>query len=132
MKFLKLSLAVLSLAVLSTINAKAAPLVTEAPITSGGTPSTLSVSTSAWTKAPETSTLPGRTGVLISVPASNTANMVGHIASCTSTSVAISVRPMEFVKGNGFTLVPVADSICVYLLSINGSAESVHVQEIKQ
>jgi hypothetical protein len=58
--------------------------------------------------------------------------MVGHFGGCTSTAVATTVRPMEYAKGNGFTLVPVQDGICLWLLSIHSAAESVHVQEIKQ
>lgn len=96
-----------------------------------GTPTTLSVSTSAWTLAPAASSLTSRTGVTVSVPASNTANIVAHVGDCPSTAVAISVRPMELIRGNGFTFFPVNNDACVWLLSLHTAAENVHVQEFK-
>lgn len=104
----------------------------EISISAGGTPTTVSISTSAWTKVPAASSLARRAGVVVSVPASNTANVVGHLGGCSSTSIAITVRPMEFVKGGGFTLVPIDENVCLYLLSIHTGAENVHVQEIRQ
>jgi hypothetical protein len=118
-------------ATLSTMALKASPLGTETPIRSYGTPTTVSISTSAWTLVPASQSLSGQTGILVSLPASASAVMVGHLASCTSTSVATTVRPLEIAKG-GFVLVPVADNVCLYLLSLHTAAESAHVQEIKQ
>ena len=105
---------------------------TEVSISTVGTPTTVSISTSAWTKVPATSSLANRNGILLSVPATLTANVVGILDGCTSTAVATTVRPMEYAKGNGFTLVPVNNDICLWLLSIHTAAESVHVQEVKQ
>lgn len=104
----------------------------EISISAGGTPSTVSVSTSTWTKVPAASSLPRRAGLLVSVPASNTANVVGHFGGCSSTAIATTVRPMEFPKGNGFVLVPIDENVCLYLLSLHTAAENIHVQEIKQ
>lgn len=109
----------------------AAPLVAEAPIKEYGTPTTISVSTSAWTKLPTSSTLDGRFGLLVSNPASSNAVMVAHLGNCTSTAIATTVRPLEIAKG-GFILVPVSPSVCVWALSLHTSAENIHVQEIKQ
>lgn len=121
--------AVLLLGVAST--GFASPLVREAPISSVGTPTTVSVSTSAWTLVPASQTQTGQTGIVVSNPSTNNAAMVGHLAGCSSTSVATTVRPLEFSKGD-FTLVAVSDNVCLWLLSLHTSAESVHVQEIRQ
>jgi hypothetical protein len=110
----------------------AAPLVSETPVGAYGTPTTVSISTSTWTEVPASSSLNGRSGVLVSVPATNTANMVGHLGDCSSTSIATTVRPLEFVKGNGYALVPIDDSVCLWLLSLHTAAENAHVQEVRQ
>lgn len=114
------------------VTAKAGMWGREISFSEAGTATTVSVSTSTWTKVPAASSLARRAGVVVSVPASNTANVVGHLGGCSSTSIAITVRPMEFVKGGGFTLVPIDENVCLYLLSIHTGAENVHVQEIRQ
>jgi len=110
----------------------AVPLVGEAPIKGYGTPTTVTVSTSAWTRVPAASSLTGRAGLLVALPASSNANMEGHLGSCTSTSVAKTVRPIELIKGTGFVFIPASDNVCLYLLSLDTAAENVHVQEVKQ
>lgn len=108
----------------------AAPAVREQSYTAVGTATTVSISTSAWTKVPTTSSLTGRTEVCLDEPASNTANMAGTISSESSTPAeAITVRPIEVVKGEEDRCFPVGDGLYVYLLSLHSSAESVHVQE---
>lgn len=114
------------------VTAKAGMWGREVAISEGGTPTTVSISTSAWTKVPAVSSLARRTGMVVSVPASNTANVVGHFGGCSSTAIATTVRPMEFLKGGGFTLVPIDENVCLYLLSIHTAAENIHVQEIRQ
>lgn len=104
----------------------------EISISAGGTPTTVSISTSAWTKVPAASSLSRRAGIIVSVPASNTANVVGHLGGCSSTAIATTVRPMEFSKGGGFVLVPIDENVCLWLLSLHTAAESVHVQEVRQ
>jgi hypothetical protein len=107
------------------------PRVQESAITGFGTPTTVSISTSAWTKVP-TTTLESRSGFIISLPATASANMAGHLQSCSSTVIATTVRPIEIVKGNGFTLFPVSNDVCLWLISLHTEAENVHVQEINQ
>jgi hypothetical protein len=105
----------------------------EAPINSVGTATTVSVSNSTWTKVPTTPSLVGRTGIVVSVPSTNTANVVGVLTVSTSgPTEATTVRPFEIEKGNSFALVPAADNVYLYLLSLHSGAESVHVQEVKQ
>lgn len=118
--------------ILCGIAGHAAPLGTETPIKAYGTPTTVSVSTSAWTKIPASSSVDGRTGLIVSVPASNTANMVAHLGACSGTSIATTVRPMELVKGHGFILVPIEARVCLYVLSLHSAVENIHTQEIKQ
>lgn len=108
-----------------------APMVEEATILGYGTPATISISNSAWTKVPTTA-YGSRSGFVVSVPASNNANMVGHLANCTSTAIATTVRPIEIIKGNGFTLFPAGNGVCLWLLSLHSGAENAHVQEIAQ
>lgn len=110
----------------------AASQVAEMPVTQYGTPTTVSVSTSAWTKVPATSSLTGRVGILVKNDFSNNAKMVGILDSCSSTSIATTVRPLGFSTGSDFTLIPVNDNVCLYLLSLHTAAENVHVQEVSQ
>jgi hypothetical protein len=111
---------------------KFAPRVMEAELSQFGTPATVSVSTSAWTKVNPSSSLTSRSGIIVSVPSTNNANVVGILGNCTSTAIATTVRPIEIAKGNGFTLFPLADDVCLWLLSLHTAAESVHYQEITQ
>lgn len=122
----------LVVAVFAPATAKAGFLVEEAPIGSVGTPTTVSVSSSTWTKVPTSSSLNQRSGIIISVPSTNTANIVAHIGGCSSTSIATTVRPMEVAKGSGFVLVPIDNNTCLWTLTLNTSAENIHVQEIRQ
>lgn len=109
-----------------------APRVEEMPITAVGTATTVSISTSAWTLVPAATSLTSRNGILVSVPATLNANVVGVLAACGGSTPATSVRPIEIAKGNGFTLFPIDPGVCLYVLSLHTSAESIHVQEIKQ
>ncbi len=125
-------LTLFTLATLATIAVKASPLVQETPVKSVGTPTTVAISTSAWTKVPASSTLSGRSGVIVDAPATLNANLVGILDSCTSTAVAITVRPIEVIKGNSYLDIPIGDSVCLYLLSLHTGAESIHIQEYKK
>jgi hypothetical protein len=110
----------------------AAPRVEEMPITKVGTATTVSISTSAWTAVPTATSLTSRNGLLVSVPATSNANVVGVLINCGETAPATTVRPIEIVKGNGFTLFPLDQGVCLELLSLHTAAENVHVIEIKQ
>lgn len=110
----------------------AAPRVEEMPITEVGTATTVSISTSAWTEVPAATSLKSRNGLLVSVPATSNANVVGVLINCGDTAPATTVRPIEIVKGNGFTLFPIDPGVCLELLSLHTAAENVHVVEVKQ
>lgn len=110
----------------------AAPRVEEMPITAVGTATTVSISTAAWTVVPTATSLTSRNGMLVSVPSTNNANVVGVIDVCGGTSVATTIRPIEVSKGNGFTLFPIDPGVCLYLISLDTAAENVHVIEVKQ
>lgn len=109
------------------------PLVADAPISGVGTAATISVSITVWTLVP-TSQTDGRVGILVNNPSTNSAAMVGVLsADCDgSITTATTVRPLEFATSTDFTFIPVNDDVCLYLLSLNGSAENVHVQDVKQ
>lgn len=108
-----------------------APMTMEAPIRDYGTPTTVSISTSAWTMVPTTSTT-GRIGIYVDVPATANASMVAHIGNCTSTAVATTVRPIEIVKGEQSSYFPLRDDVCLWVLSLHSAAESLHYQEVKK
>ena len=109
-----------------------APFAAEAPVIAYGTPTTVSVSESAWTKVPASQTINGRMALIVDVPATSNANMVGHLGDCTSTSIATTVRPLEFIKSSGFAVIGVNPGVCLWMLSLHSGAENVHVQEVKQ
>lgn len=113
------------------VGVKAAPPVYEMPVTYYGTPTTVSVTTTTWTKVPDSSTLTGRTGVLVNNPNANSTRMLGHLGDCSSTSVAITVGPLEFAPGTDFTVVPIPDQVCLWVISLTAT-QDVHVQEISQ
>lgn len=117
---------------LTTVSAKAIEATKELSIGAFGTPHTISVSTSAWTKVPSSTTLNRRTGYIVSNPATNSANMVAHLGNCSSTTIATTVRPQEILKGNGFVFEPNDANVCLWMLSLHTSAENVHVQEVAQ
>lgn len=110
--------------------AKADPKVMESPWSSYGTPTTVSISSSAWTAVPTTSSLSGRRAILVSIPASASASDFAHIGGCTSTDVATTVRPMELTKGGFYTL-PLGDRDCLWVMTLHTSAQNLHVQEVK-
>lgn len=107
-----------------------APLVVEAPVKGYGTPTTVSISTSTWTQIP-TSQTSGRLGVFVDNPNGNSV-MVGHIGDCSSTSIATTVRPIEIAASSNSSYIPLREDVCLWLLSLASSAESVHYQEVKQ
>lgn len=109
----------------------AAPPVAEAPISSYGTPVTISISTSTLTQVPSTTTT-GRIGIFVDAPASNSARVVGFFGNCTSTALASTIRPIEIAPATNTTYFPLRDDVCLWLLSLNTSAESIHYQEVKQ
>jgi len=117
-------------------SAYAAPPVAEAPIKDYGTPTTVSISTdtgaaAAWTKVPTTQTT-GRMGVLLAVPSGNTGNILGHLGNCTSTSIATSIRPLQYARGTNSPLITLRDDVCLWLITSHTAAESIHYQEVKQ
>lgn len=109
----------------------AAPRVEEMPITEVGTATTVPISTYVWTAVPAATSLTSRSGLLVSVPASSNANVVGVLINCGDTAPATTIRPIEIVKGNGFTPFSIDQGVCLQLLSLHTSAENVHVIEVK-
>lgn len=112
--------------------ARAYDATREMPIAGYGNPHTVALTTSTWTIVPSSSTLLHRGGFLVSVPASNSANAVAHIGNCTSTAILTTKRPIEIVKGNGFTFITLDEGICLWMMSLHTATENVHVQEVRQ
>ena len=114
---------------------QAAPLVSEAPINGYGTPVTISVSSTTFTKVPSSQTS-GRMGVFVSLPQGNT-GMVGFYGDCNSTSIATTVRPIEISTATGmfgFGYFSMREDVCLWLLSLNTnvSSQTLNYQEVKQ
>lgn len=107
----------------------ASPLVTETPIRSEATATTLSVSAVAWTKAPAGTNTGCRTGIKISNPASN-ANVVYGILSVGAPAEATTIRPIEIQIGEN-PFIPVTSAVDLYLIAPDG-AQNVHLQEVCQ
>lgn len=108
--------------------------VVESPVLGYGTPTTVAISSTTWTKVP-TSQASGRFGVYIDPEIkSSTHSFVGHLGDCTSTSIAVTVRPFEIQKIDGMNYFPIREDVCLWLLSTNTGAasENVHYQEVKQ
>ena len=110
--------------------ARADGLVKESPIGSVGSVSSVSVSTSAWTKIPALSSLRSRMWDMVRNPSTNSANMVCTVAGSIPTG-AITLGEIEITKGMCWK-VPVDNNNNLYCVSLNTSAESVIVREYKQ
>jgi hypothetical protein len=111
--------------------AYAAPPVAEAPIKDFGTPATVSISASVFTKVP-TSQTSGRMGVFLGVPSTNTGSIVGIVGNCTSTAIATTIRPVQYAPGTNSPLIPLREDVCLWLITTNATAENIHVQEVLQ
>lgn len=111
----------------------AAPLVTESPIRTVGTPATIAVSSTTLTMVPTTQTA-ARLGIFIDNPSTNTENIVGFIGNCTSTALASTIRPIELSPSANTAYIPLREDVCLWLLSLDtaGSSDNVHIQEIMQ
>ena len=95
-------------------------------IQSVGTGTSVSISTSAWTAVPTTSTLANRAYVKVSNPASN-ANAVMCIAKKASPAEAITVNPVEIVPGAN-PAIPAPADFTVYCIA-KTAAQTVSVVE---
>lgn len=127
----KLSLLAFGFILFSVVFIYAAAPIYELPIRNIATATTVSISTSAFTRV-VSSVQAGRIGVFVSNPDSNTAT-----ASCvfsketSSPTEATTVRPLEIGVGED-KFYPIADNIFLYCISLHTSAESIHVQEVLQ
>lgn len=108
----------------------AAPPVAEAQISVVGAGTTVSVSKDDWTVVPTTVGLTRRSGIKISNPSSNNANIVCILDTATPTE-ATTVRPIEIQPGEN-PFIEARYDILLYCLSLHSAAENVHVQEVGQ
>lgn len=119
------------------LTVKAAPLVTESPVNGYGTPVTLAVSSTTFTKLPTTQTS-GRVGVYVTNP--STRPVAGFFGDCTSTALATTIRPIQFAlvtagTGDANTqYFSMREDVCLWLIELqtDTASQNVHYQEIKQ
>lgn len=127
----KLLLTVLACAAAATLQAE--PMFQETPIRIIGAPEAVSISTFSWVKLPAAANIDARSGLYYSLPSGATSNMAAHFGNCTSTSISTTTQPMEIVKGTGWQFQPIAQQLCMWVVSKNtSSAETIYVQQISQ
>lgn len=126
MKRLSLLAAFLSLA----LKVGAVESVKTVPIGAAGTGTAVSISTSAWTAAPATSSLNRRTLVKLRNKASNTAAIICTV-SAASPSEAITVGDIEVQPGENPSL-EIDDNMDLYCVSLHTGAETINVKEYRQ
>lgn len=107
--------------------------VNDKPVYDVTVATTVSVSTSAWTRVPPTwaDNTESRLGVEVSNPKTNNATIVGVISISTyvaGVSEATTIRPIELEAGEN-ELFKIGSKLYLYLLSLHTSAENVHIQE---
>lgn len=127
---MKYLIAFLLLSFMAIAGNAAAP-VFESPIYNYGTPVTVSIDNSTLTKVP-TSQTSGRNGIFLAIPSANTGDIVGFIGNCTSTGLANTIRPLKFTKSTNSVYIPIREDICLWLVTTNGSPESISYQEAIQ
>ena len=111
--------------------AHAAPPVAEAPINRVGTPVTVSIDETNLTRVP-TSQTSGRAGIFFAVPSGNTGDIVGFFGNCTSTALASTISPVQFIRGSSSSLIPLREDVCLWLITTHSANEDVHYQEVMQ
>lgn len=111
----------------------AAAPVSEAPIKGYGTPVTIAISSTTLTKVPSSQTS-GRIGIFLDAPYSNVGIVSGFFGDCTSTALAITIRPLEFTPGNSSAYIPIREDVCLWMVSLDttSATSNVHYQEVKQ
>lgn len=103
----------------------------ESPIRDYGTPVTVSIDETNLTKLP-TSQTSGRIGIFLAVPSGNTGDIVGFFGDCTSTALASTIRPIQFIRGSSSSYIPLREDVCLWLITTHSANENVHYQEVKQ
>lgn len=108
--------------------------VEQKPVRYVGTGTTVSISTSAWTLVPASSSLTSqdRSGIKVSNPSTNNAAFAAILSTSSVTpGEATTVRPIEIGAGEN-PFIEAEKNIFLYLLSLHTSAENAHVQEVGQ
>lgn len=112
-------------------------LVRETPIIDFATPVTIAISSTTLTKVPTTQTS-GRFGLYINNPSTNSGSISGFLGNCTSTALAITIRPIVFstnpVQNSVADFFPMREDVCLWLISENTAAATanLHYQEVKK
>lgn len=115
------------------MNVFAAVETIERGVATYGTPTAVSVSTSAYTNVtPVSVRINTMSGVLIDNPSTNTGTVHGHIGNCTSTSISTSTvkGPIEIAPGNSGGDIDMDSDVCLWLVSRHTSAETITIQAV--
>lgn len=107
----------------------------EAPMARFAPPEAVEISSGAFSMATSSTTrFRGMNVVLIDNPSTNTATMVGHMGTCSGTSVPTSITgPLEIAPGSNGGFISVGEKLCIWLMSLStAGGETVHIQGISQ
>ena len=107
-----------------------APPTREMAITAVGTGTTVSVSTSAWTAVPATSSLTGRQRLIVSNTVTNASYMACTISS-SAPSEAITVHNIYIAPGATLDI-GVASNLSLYCVYTGAAGANIHVKEVNQ
>lgn len=117
---------------ISIAHLSAVEFVIHSPVINSAAPTTVSVSTSAWTEVPASYSLTNLTGIILSNISTNTASVVGMLGNSDATiTTYIGIMPIEIEPGEVW-MQPISSEQKLYLRSLATSAENISVQEIRQ
>jgi hypothetical protein len=119
------------IAVLFSGAVHASPPTQEMPVYPCADAFTVTLTTYSWTRVPTTN-CSGRSLIVLNNPASNTANIVGHVTTATTTSISTTTKTIELIKGAGDSGRGISEEGYLWLMSLAASAESVSGQEFRQ
>ena len=123
---------VISLGLFNALLMAAAPHNMERPVGASGTESCISISTSAFTAAPSTTTvLAGRSGFFITSRSTNTARIGGVIDDNTLPTTVTAIQPVILQAGET-QFFRFDETVFLWLLSFATSAEDVCYDEVDQ
>jgi hypothetical protein len=115
---------------MSAVPAFAVDPVKEEPVGSVGTNTVVSVSTSAWTKVPTTSSLTRRNCVKVVNDSDNSSDFF-YTYSVAAPTIATTTFSGEVEPGEG-PCIPAGDNVDLYFVTDGASAQSIGAQELRQ
>ncbi len=107
----------------------------EAEIGDVGTPSSVSISTSAWTLVPASAdgNMPKRSGIIVDNPSTNSAGMQAIITtSSTAPTISTNTRPIELKAADSPSTIGLGHAVFLWVVSSHTAAELLHYIEYRQ